>query len=57
MLLDIPWNGSQRGILLHPDRNGYVYAIDRATGEVLYANPFVHITSSDSVNTKTGELR
>jgi lanthanide-dependent methanol dehydrogenase len=56
LLLDIPWKGSRRGILLHPDRNGYVYAMDRATGEVLYAHPFVHITSSDSVNTKTGEL-
>jgi lanthanide-dependent methanol dehydrogenase len=56
ILLDIPWNGSRRGVLVHPDRNGYMYALDRATGEVLYANPYVHITSSDSVDLKTGEL-
>jgi len=56
LLLDIPWRGAQRGILLHPDRNGYMYAMDRATGEVLYAKPYVHITSSDSVNIATGEL-
>jgi len=56
ILLDIPWNGSKRGILVHPDRNGYMYALDRATGEVLYAKPYVHITSSDSVDLKTGEL-
>jgi PQQ-dependent dehydrogenase (methanol/ethanol family) len=56
LLLDIPWHGSRRGILLHPDRNGYMYAMDRATGEVLYAKPYVHITSSDSVNVATGEL-
>jgi PQQ-dependent dehydrogenase (methanol/ethanol family) len=56
LLLDIPWRGSRRGILLHPDRNGYMYAMDRATGEVLYAKAYVHITSSDSVNVATGEL-
>ena len=56
LLLDIPWHGSRRGVLLHPDRNGYLYAMDRATGEVLYAKPYVHITSSDSVNVATGEL-
>ena len=56
LLLDIPWNGAQRHVLLHPDRNGYMYAVDRETGEVVYAKPFVHITSSDSVSTKTGEL-
>jgi PQQ-dependent dehydrogenase (methanol/ethanol family) len=56
LLLDIPWKGARRGVLLHPDRNGYMYAMDRATGEVLYAKPYVHITSSDSVNVATGEL-
>ena len=43
-------------MLVHPDRNGYMYAMDRVTGEVLYAKPYVHITSSDSVSVKTGEL-
>jgi PQQ-dependent dehydrogenase (methanol/ethanol family) len=56
LLLDIPWRGARRGILVHPDRNGYMYALDRATGEVVYAKPYVHITSSDSVNVSTGEL-
>jgi lanthanide-dependent methanol dehydrogenase len=56
ILLDIPWKGSRRGILVHPDRNGYIYALDRATGEVVYAKPYVHITSSDSVSLSTGEL-
>jgi PQQ-dependent dehydrogenase (methanol/ethanol family) len=56
LLVDIPWKGAQRHVLLHPDRNGYIYAIDRGTGEVLYAKPFVHITASDSVSTTTGEL-
>ncbi len=56
MLLDIPVNGVTRHVLLHPDRNGYMYVLDRTTGEVLSAQPFAHITSSDSVNTKNGAL-
>ena len=31
-----------RKVLVHPDRNGYLYVIDRATGQVLSATPFVH---------------
>jgi alcohol dehydrogenase (cytochrome c) len=30
--------------LLHADRNGHVYAIDRRSGKFLYAKPFVRVT-------------
>ena len=30
--------GQRRKVLVHPDRNGYVYVLDRATGEVLSAD-------------------
>src|SRR5918911_606411 len=56
ILLDLPVNGTTRKVLVHPDRNGYVYLMDRGTGEVLSANPFVHITSTKGVDLKTGEL-
>jgi lanthanide-dependent methanol dehydrogenase len=56
VLLDTDWHGKPRKILVHPDRNGYVYVIDRETGEVLSANPFVHITSSKGVDLKSGRL-
>ena len=29
-----------RKVLLHPDRNGYLYMIDRTTGEILSADPY-----------------
>ena len=29
ILLDMPVNGKQRKVLLHPDRNGYLYVLDR----------------------------
>ncbi|HYD53209.1 MAG TPA: PQQ-binding-like beta-propeller repeat protein, partial [Gemmatimonadaceae bacterium] len=37
VLVDVPWKGRVRQALLHPERNGYVYLMDRATGEVLAA--------------------
>jgi lanthanide-dependent methanol dehydrogenase len=56
VVLDIDWNGAPRKVIVHPERNGYVYLMDRATGEVLYAEPFAHITSSKGVDLKTGRL-
>jgi glucose dehydrogenase len=46
-----------RKVLLHPDRNGYVYVLDRATGEVLSADAFVHVTSTLGVDLTNGALR
>jgi PQQ-dependent dehydrogenase (methanol/ethanol family) len=57
ILLDIPYRGTQRKLLVHPDRNGYVYVMDRLTGQVLAADPFVHITSTEGVDLKTGKLK
>jgi len=56
ILLDLNLAGATRKVLVHPDRNGYVYVLDRVSGEVLSATPFVHITSSKGVNLETGEL-
>jgi lanthanide-dependent methanol dehydrogenase len=56
VLIDLEWQGQPRETLVHPDRNGYVYLLDRLTGEVLYAKPFVPITTSKGVDLKTGRL-
>jgi PQQ-dependent dehydrogenase (methanol/ethanol family) len=56
ILLDLQLNGSTRKVLVRPERNGYIYVLDRTTGEVLSATPFVHITSSRGVDLKTGRL-
>jgi PQQ-dependent dehydrogenase (methanol/ethanol family) len=57
LLLDVPWKGQMRKVLVHPDRNGYVYMLDRRTGEVLSAEPFVHITTTHGVDLASGALR
>jgi PQQ-dependent dehydrogenase (methanol/ethanol family) len=56
VLLDLTLNGQPRKVLVRPERNGYVYVIDRTSGEVLSATPFVHITSSKGVDLETGRL-
>jgi PQQ-dependent dehydrogenase (methanol/ethanol family) len=57
ILLDIPFKGRQRKVLVHPDRNGYVYVMDRMNGQVLSAEPFVHITTTEGVDLSTGQLK
>ena len=53
-LLEVPFNGTQRKVLVHFDRNGFAYTIDRATGEVLVANEFGYQNWSQGVDLKTG---
>jgi len=57
VLVDLPLHGRDRKVLLHADRNGYVYAMDRASGELLSADPFVAVTTSHGVDAATGALR
>jgi PQQ-dependent dehydrogenase (methanol/ethanol family) len=57
VLLDLAIKGQQRKVLVHPDRNGYVYLMDRLSGQVLSAEPFVHITATEGVDLKTGALK
>ena len=57
LLLDLAVGDTTRKVLVHPDRNGYLYVIDRASGEVLSATPYVHITTSTGVDLKSGRLQ
>lgn len=45
VLGDITYKGKPYKALLHADRNGYVYALDRTNGAFIYAKPFVKATS------------
>ena len=56
ILLDMPMSSGTRKVLVHADRNGYVYVIDRTNGEVLSATPFGFINSTKGVDLKTGAL-
>jgi PQQ-dependent dehydrogenase (methanol/ethanol family) len=54
ILVDLEIDGRLRKTLVHFDKNGFAYTIDRATGEVLVAEPFVHVNWAESVNLETG---
>ncbi len=41
VLLDLPYEGKMRKLLVHPNRNGYLYVLDRVTGKYLTSHPFV----------------
>jgi PQQ-dependent dehydrogenase (methanol/ethanol family) len=56
LLLDMPFGGSMHKVLIHPDRNGYVYVIDRTNGQVLSADPYGPVNSSKGVDLQTGRL-
>ncbi len=40
-LVDAPWGGQQRKLLLQANRNGFFYVIDRTNGKLLLGKPFV----------------
>jgi alcohol dehydrogenase (cytochrome c) len=40
-LIDASWNGEPRKLLVHANRNGFFYVLDRTTGRLLLAKPFV----------------
>ena len=41
MLVDAPFQGRERKLLLHANRNGFFYVLDRTSGQFLRATPFV----------------
>lgn len=57
ILVDLEWQGEPRKALVHPERNGLVYLLDRATGEVLSANFYNPVNAHRGVDLKTGRLR
>jgi alcohol dehydrogenase (cytochrome c) len=41
VLVDAEWQGRPRKLLLHANRNGFFYVLDRTNGQLLLAKPFV----------------
>ncbi|HEX8685146.1 MAG TPA: PQQ-dependent dehydrogenase, methanol/ethanol family, partial [Pyrinomonadaceae bacterium] len=56
LLLELPVGGQPRKVLVRPERDGYVYVLDRATGQVLSAEPFAHLTATKGVDLNTGTV-
>jgi len=55
MLLDIVIDGRERGVVVQAPKNGFFYVIDRLTGELLSAEPFVDdLTWASHIDVETG---
>ena len=54
VLVDLNMNGQMRKVLVNFDRNGFSYTLDRATGELLMAEPFVNVNWAKGIDLKTG---
>ena len=50
MLADLNINGRARQVLMHAPKNGFFYVLDRKTGELLSADPWVTVTWASGVN-------
>jgi PQQ-dependent dehydrogenase (methanol/ethanol family) len=54
LLADLVVKGRPRKVLVHFDKNGFAYTIDRTNGEVLVAEPFVSLNWAKRIDLKTG---
>jgi PQQ-dependent dehydrogenase (methanol/ethanol family) len=55
ILVDMNWKGQPRKLLIHPGRTGFVFVLDRTTGELLSAEPYQPVNWATGYDLKTGE--
>lgn len=54
ILVDMDVDGKKRKTLVHFDRNGFAYVLDRVDGTLLRAHKFVTVNWAEKVDLKTG---
>jgi PQQ-dependent dehydrogenase (methanol/ethanol family) len=54
ILIDMPWQGRMRKLLLHPGRTGFMFVLDRETGQVLSAEKYEPVNWANYYDLKTG---
>ncbi len=54
VLIDMDWNGRPRKLLVHAGRNGFLFVMDRVSGEVLSADKFEPTNWASSYDLATG---
>ena len=55
VLVDMEYGGRMRKLLIHPGRTGFVFVLDRETGELLSAEKFVPVNWAHGYDLKTGK--
>ncbi|HVV65941.1 MAG TPA: PQQ-dependent dehydrogenase, methanol/ethanol family [Rhizomicrobium sp.] len=54
ILTDLVLGGKTRHVLMHIGRDGYIFVVDRATGEIISADQYDTVTSTLKFDLKTG---
>ena len=54
ILLDLPVNGQTRKVILRPERDGFMYIIDRQSGQVYAADTFGHVNWASRIDLESG---
>jgi alcohol dehydrogenase (cytochrome c) len=57
VLADMEWQGRPRKVMLWANRNGFMYAIDRTTGQFLLGKPFVQVNWATGFDEKGRPMR
>jgi alcohol dehydrogenase (cytochrome c) len=57
VLADMEWQGSPRKVMLWANRNGFMYALDRTTGQFLLGKPFVQVNWATGFDEKGRPMR
>ena len=54
VLADLEIEGRTRKVLMQAPKNGFFYVLDRATGELISAKPYVKVTWAKGIDAETG---
>lgn len=54
VLATLPWQGTERKVILHAPKNGFFYVIDRQDGKLLAADKIGRVTWAERVDLQTG---
>jgi len=57
LVVDWKWQGKSRALLIHVDPNGFLYVLDRSTGEILAADSFLPANLLKGIDRVSGEAR
>ena len=54
LLADIPVNGQARKVMIQPNKNGFLYVLDRTNCKLIAAHPYVKVNWATHVDLATG---
>lgn len=54
ILADLRIDGKLRQVVMQAPKNGFFYVLDRATGELISAKPYVNVTWASHIDQRTG---